>query len=375
MALAFAPTGLYGQCYLRVTGSPTLSRSGGNQVSGGIKLKNDQPVIGNWVVYLTAYLDYRANSSSEWTRVTSVAAQPTSIYNGTTTGMAAYSADVSGTLELRGNGDYRVTYASHGICGGQDTDLAPNPTTPSNIVSVARPTITTNGIAGMWWLNGISDPTAGFYDTAQVVGNTGGYSGTLTYQIVSGSQKARLTCTQCNTTGVQATATTNVCAQDVEVKASLGGFYAASSVKLAVNTIKPAIRTTPKPPTGSTSAYNNGWRTVVNYNVRDVCDGPISIPMSVNESFGTRTPAGSQWMLPQPRSGLVIPFADEIAVWPTQPGTLQPTVPQVPLGNVEVDRIPFFARLGSQTSGTGLLVTSTDQIRYVDHGDHATNPQ
>lgn len=171
---------------------------------------------------------------------------------------------------------------------------------------------------------------------------------------------------------MQATGFTDVCTLDVEVKGSLEGFSAVNTIKLAVNTFKWLERYTPKPPASTSVARNNGWYTTVSYYVKDLCGNYIWTPINVNESFGTRTPSTSQWVLPTRQPGLVVPFGDEIAVAPPQPGTVQPTVPQSPLGNTEVDRIPFYARLGSQTSGSGFLVTSTDQIRYIDHGDHGT---
>lgn len=186
----------------------------------------------------------------------------------------------------------------------------------------------------MWWLQNESDAGGGFYDTAQIVGSTNasGHGGQLAYQLVTGGTKATLT-TTCNTTGVKATGPSTTCAQDVEVRASLDGFSAVSTVKLAVNTFKTARRYTPQPP--------NERYVILERRVAHC---------------------------------LVIPFGDEIAVAAPQAGAIQPTTPQSPLGNTLVDSIPFYARLGSQQPGKGLLVMSTDQQRYVDHGDHKLAP-
>ena len=381
LALAVAPSVLHGQdCFLVVknaTGSPSITRANGNQVSGSATFQNTQPVKGNWIAYLTAHLNFRAAGTSNWVEVATQTGSPGIIYDGTV--QAGFgSGTVSTTLEPRGNSDYQITFTSHGTCGGTDYNITPSNPTPSAVITVTRPTITSNEIAGMWWLEKESDAGGGFYDTAEIVRwtNASGYSGQLTYQLVSGRTKATLTCTRCNTTGVKATGPSTTCAQDVEVLASLDGFSAVSTVKLAVNTFKTARRYTPQPPVSDTSDYSGGWRTVVGYHVVDICESEIRVHISINETFGTRTPTTSQWVLPTMQPGLVIPFADEIAVAPPQAGAIQPTPPpqSPPLGNTLVDSIPFYARLGSQQAGKGLLVMSTDQQRYVDHGDHTVAP-
>jgi hypothetical protein len=379
LGLGVAPNLLHSEdCLLVVsnaTGSPSITRSNGNQVSGSATFQTVQRVKGDWTAYLTAHLNFRAAGSATWVEVATKTGSPGIIYDGTI--QAGFgSGTVSTTLDSNGNGDYQITFTSNGRCGGSTHDITPSDPTPSAVVSVTRPTITSNGIAGMWWLEGESDAGGGFYDTAQIVGSTNasGYSGQLTYQLVSGGTKAKLTCTKCNTTGVKATGPSATCMQDVEVRASLDGFSAVSTVKLAVNTFKTARRYTPQPPVNDTSSWNGGWRTVVGYHVVDICESELRIPISVNETFGTRTPVTSQWVLPTMHPGLVIPFADEIAVAPPQAGALQPTTPLSPLGNTLADSIPFYARLGSQQAGKGLLVMSTDQQRYVDHGDHSVAP-
>lgn len=88
--------------------------------------------------------------------------------------LLAMAQNVSAVLEPRGDGQYQITYESHGTCNGANTNLSPS-VLSSNIVSVARPTLTSNGIAGMWWMGGVSDGGGGFYDAAQIVGlQTGG---------------------------------------------------------------------------------------------------------------------------------------------------------------------------------------------------------
>lgn len=95
LTFAFAPAMLaQAQCYLHVNNpQSTLTRSGGNAVAGGVTLHNDQTVQGNWVVYLTSYLNYRANSSSSWTVVASKESSPTGIMDGQAPNTAGYGAE------------------------------------------------------------------------------------------------------------------------------------------------------------------------------------------------------------------------------------------------------------------------------------------
>ena len=51
-------------------------------------------------------------------------------------------------------------------------------------------------------------------------------------------------------------------------------------------------------------------------------------------------------------------------------GSAQPTPPNSPLQFQLHDKIPMTISVGSETSGAGLPVYTTDQERYIDHGDH-----
>jgi hypothetical protein len=380
-ALLLSPDASYAQaCELIVnqpSGTPLVNRVGPNDAGATVTLRiASHPAYGSWNVHLTALLYFRPLGSSGFSLV-SQNTQQTFVPAGAAVG-TLITASEGASLEPRGDGEYRVNLSAFGYCNTVQYPLTPTNPVASTLLSVRRPTITANGIAGMWWLGGVSDPPAGLYDSAQIVGTTNcaSCSSPLAYSIAAGADKSALTCSSCNTTNARAVgpnASPYCNAQDVVVQANLGGFSAAAPVRLTVNTYYGPTRVTPKPPTSTTSAFNGGWRTTILYNLRDLC-GPATIPMSVNEQFGTRTPSSSQWLLPTPTPGFVIPVGDEIAVWPTQPGSLQPTTPNSPLGSTLVDQYPWNVRVGSQTSGSGLLVITTDTLRYVDHGDHSFNP-
>jgi hypothetical protein len=154
----------------------------------------------------------------------------------------------------------------------------------------------------------------------------------------------------------------------------LGGFYAAAPVRLGVNSFYGTKRTTAKPPVDTTSAYFLGWHTLIYYRVYALCGGEVTIPVSVNESFGERTPSTSQWGMPVASNGVVIPFADQMAVNGPQPGSVQPFNPWLLITQL-VDQYPWTVRLGSTTSGSGLHMLTDDTLRYLDHGDHSSDPE
>jgi hypothetical protein len=359
--------------------SPSVARSDGNHVSGGGTLRITQhPAYGTWVVHLTTNLLFKPAGESSFGGVSSYTTD-VSVANGSAIGTLIQGGSGFVTLDARGNGSYKTTISSTGTCNGTTVPLTPGAPTQSSELAIQRPTITANGIAGMWWLNGVADAAAHLYDEAEIVGtvNCSTCTSTLTYSIIAGSDKASLTCQFCNTTSAKARAPSPYCnAQDVAITAALDGFTAAAPVKLSVNTFRNARRTTPKPPVATTSAYNGGYLTDIFYNIEDLCTVPVTYRVSVNESFGARTPSTSQWNLPNVQPAFVIPFGDEIAVYPLQPGNIQPVIPfqQGPLGNTLIDQIAWSAQMGSQITGSGLNVMNASQMRYLDHGDHSSNP-
>lgn len=250
LALAFIPHVLHGQCLLVVnqpTATPTLTRSSGNQVSGSASLQTTQKVQGDWVVYLTAHLNFRSGGGS-WSEV-AISTGTAQIYNGTV--QAAFgSGTATAALEPRGNGDYQITLTAYGICNTTNVPLTPPNATPSPIVTVTRPTITSNGILGMWWFGSVGkeDAANGYYNSVAITGNSNS-QWTLSYNISQGTDKVKLTCTGCNNTVAQAKAPSGGCTRDVVISASVTGFSAAAFVTLAVN--RPAGRS-------PSSIYNNG---------------------------------------------------------------------------------------------------------------------
>ena len=244
MAIVMAtPTSAHAQCYLPVyqpSNTPTLSRTGGNSVSGRTALSLGQVAQGDWQVYLSAHLWFVPEGSSVWSYVTSTEGM-IQIPNGTQAGLTFASPTVQATLQPRGNGSYQITLTAYGVCSGQAIPLSASYPVPSSIVSVRRPTLDNRDILGVWWFGeeGKRDPDNGYYDAMGIWG-TPNWNGTLTYFILQGEDKVRLGCTSCNNTIVYGTAPSSGCALDVKVQAHLDGFYAESPIELIVN--RPAGR-------------------------------------------------------------------------------------------------------------------------------------
>lgn len=364
--------------------NPAPQRLSGNTIKSRLVFVPTQRPIGNWIVHIRIRAQFRTSNGA----YTTIAENQISFPQNSTS-RSLFDQDLPGytwppfnqvetlsLLEPHGNGYWRTEYQATGICGYQSRTHTWYSSAPTVI---ERPSITSNGVAGMWWLNGESDPAAGLYDQALVIGDKkcNECSNSLTYSIHStGFGRAVLTCFNCNQTNVKAQHPSDSCnARDIVVRANLDGFNAASEVLLTVNTLYDTKRTTPSPPAyPSTTSFLGGWKTIINYNLRDLCNVPVTYPVSVNEKFGSRTPNASQWSMPNVQSGTVIPFADEIAVWPTQPGNIQPTIPNSPLQNSLHDKIEMTISVGSLGSGKGLPVKITHQERYIDHGDHNDNP-
>jgi len=232
-------------CSLRVDqlpGTPTVTRTSGNNIVGQGFLRLHTPAIGNWLVYLRAHLQFQPTASSPWTEV-NYNETITNINSGTGTGFSYSSGPVQASLQPRGNGNYRTTISSRGICGGNVIPLNPENPAPSGIVSVARPTIVPkDGAQGIWWFGAVGkdDAANGYYSYVPITG-TPNWTGTLTYAVTQNPVKVQLSCTNCNSPVAQAVAvSTSGCSQDVSVTASVDGFMAVSSVLLMVN--RPAGR-------------------------------------------------------------------------------------------------------------------------------------
>jgi len=222
--------------------TPTVTRANGNTVWGQGTLRLTAPASGNWVVYFRARINFRPQGSSVWTEVT-YAEQATSISHGSPIGFTYSTGLAQASLQPRGNGEYQVTISSHGTCGGTSNIplTPPGGTVPSPVLPVLRPTITTDGILGVWWFGAVGkdDDPNGYYSSVAISGNSN-WAGTLTYTITQGSTKVQLTCTNCNNTVAQAIAPSGMCGQDVTITASANGFAAADPVRLMVN--RPAGR-------------------------------------------------------------------------------------------------------------------------------------
>lgn len=387
-------------CKLQVVGPPSYSitRANGNRIRLTSVLTLAAPVTSPEVwaakVQIVVYFRPTGGSKTDISLIAGIPENTSTITSATPVGTIfgvtnTSQSDNSVTLDPRGSGEYSVSMrtsasltAGASGCNGSTSNLTlvaassqlPVQLGESAAFTVQRPSVTTNGITGMWWLGGEKDVAAGLYDEVQLVGerNCSSCSSSLQWTVTTGSDKANLTCSLCNSTTAKALKASSGCnAQDVTVVASLDGFKAADT-KLSINSFVNVRRVTQRPP--PTTEYLGGWRTPILYQMDHLC-GPANFPVSLNESIGPKVPSlASEWPLPALRAGFVVPFGDEIAVWPTQPGSVQPVPPMSVLGLELGDQIPWTIRAGSLVTALGLLLITTDQLRYLDHGDHSSNP-
>ncbi len=306
-------------CQLNVTqpaGTPSVIRFGGNAVLGSVSLRLTSAASGNWLVYLTAHLNFRPQGGSTWTEV-NYGTSATSISNGTAFGFTYSSGSVQTGLQPRGNGDYQITVTSYGVCGANTYPLTPTNPVPSNILPVARPTITTNGIQGVWWFGtiGMEDAANAYYTAAAIVG-TPNWNGTLTYSISQGATKVQLSCTNCNTTAAQAREASGGCTQDVTITASADGFMAAAPVKLMVN--RPAGRYPSS--TYLNSAVPGGYWSKDYFTFTDLCSYSMS-SVAYHERFSGSYKSywpgvfSSYWSTPPQPAGWTAYRQDKWTTW------------------------------------------------------------
>lgn len=337
-------------------------------VFGQGSLRLTAPSVGNWLVYLRARINFRPLGSSVWSEVT-YAETSTSI-SGKAIGFTYSSGLAQANLEPRGNGDYQVTIAAHGICGGQDVPLTPSNPAPSNILPVSRPTITgpggTAGPYGIWWLGGGSDDSNGYFNRVTLSVNANGSPGSPTWSVPFGANKVSLSCTSCTSPLVTSTQPSSNCTYDVGVRVNYGGFNSENLYVLNVN----APFYVQSGGLSSTSNYGgDGWLTVVPYLNRDRCTYPMP-SIALNETFGQFTP--SSWT--KPTAGGTATYGgytwyDQIFVTGCT-NCVPPSQQDNPLGQAFVDQAQQFWQVGSSTPGFGIYVQQNTFRRFTGHGDH-----
>ncbi len=375
------------------SGTPTVTRAGGNTVFGQGSLRLSAPAIGNWLVYLRARINFRPAGSSVWSEVNYNEAS-TSISNGAATGVTFTSGlPAQASLEPRGNGDYQVTIAAHGICGGLDVQLTPSNPAPSNILPISRPTITTTinnvPILGVWWFGAVGkdDVPNGYYSSATILG-TPNWNGTLTYSITQGTDKMQLTCTNCNNTVAQAKAPSGGCGQDITITANAQGFSAAAPVRLMVN--RPASRYPQA--TYKNFAAPGGYWSQDYFTFTDLCSLSMS-SVAHHETFpgGIKSywpgGAGSFWQTPPMAFGWTAyrdtqwtTWDDIVATCPDTNCNPQSVIPsgvtnlraEIPaLSQKRIVALQQMWLVGDSTAGSsnGFLANQCNQTLYLDHAE------
>lgn len=352
------------------------TRSGDNQLTASAYIYPDTSqtpgpqIQGSWQLTETITLFFTPTNGSQQTVTT---AQQTATWGSTTplgtTSQVNVSAAVA--LEPQGSGYYQTGDVVSVSCGGQTSTLDP---AYSNAVQINRPFV--SGQSGLWWLNGFSDSTNGYYSQSTLTANTNCLNCTSTpsWTVSNNAAAIGLSCNNCSTTTATAQkASTN--ANDITVQFSLSGF---NSVPFTMTVAEPYYLASAAP----TDNLNDidGWESRIYYKI--VSNFNQILPsIAYNELFGgwqddyfNTTGVHNTW-IPPTASGKTGFAGDqwfddlyEYSCANLTPACANPG--QDPLGPRRVQSAPQYWYVGSSTPGFGVYVQTDTHVRYTDHGEH-----
>ena len=170
----------------------------------------------------------------------------------------------------------------------------------------------------------------------------------------------------CSTNIVTSQAPSNGCQYDISLQASIDGLP-SDPFQMTVNT--PSYLEAAGAPSDA-AWMGAGFQSTMPYYVRDHC-GNVMSSIAVNEEFNAFFPdTSNDWPKPTPInvSGFSGGFSDVIGIWGSY--SPQPLIPQSPLTSTKVDHATQYFRIGSATTGSGVLVKTTTHQKYLDHGRH-----
>jgi hypothetical protein len=250
--------------------------------------------------------------------------------------------------------------------------------TTGSELSISRPAIIgptpAPPVPAFWWLGSGVLSDGDYYAQAAWVGSPNGASGTPTWSVSTqvGGGTIALSCYVCTSTTATSTAPSNGCVYDITVYLDYGGFY---SDPFYVAIVQPSSFSLVSGfPTHD--ADGDGFVSKYNWNLTDTCG--ISDPgLSGTEVFGSRDNSDyplNNWNMATPTAIVNNPlsvFEDQIGIKNCNGGCSPVwTNPQSTLSLVKVYHFPWFAYVGSSSSGVGLMILSNTTQFYLDHGLH-----
>jgi hypothetical protein len=264
-------------------------------------------------------------------------------------GMSDGSATISGTVE-------DPEYDCEG--SAQSTDQV--------IPSISGP-------SALWSFGG-QNPNASSYPISITLSASGG-SGT--WSVTSGTSRISLS----TTTGTETTLTpTGTHFSDTQNDTCLTITVSSKTSDPFCLTVRTPWKLVPNPgASGTESDPTYGYSTDISYDLHDNLDTLIAQDVTWNEVIGTaQNLNGSNWATccgpiatgggsTDPLTDLLKPPA--INSTPTKPSPT-PTFHNPPSGTTMYRQIPQSMRVGSSTSGTGVLVQSDNLTYWIDHGSH-----
>jgi hypothetical protein len=282
------------------------------------------------------------------------------------TGVDLYWEDAP---SVYGAGTYTITSSHTYTSACSDYETYDYSGAAQQTLVVYAPTV--DGLSGIWWLGGGSDPTNGYYNEGLLTANA--HCGdddictdTPSWTITTGGDKMSLSCMSCSNT-----TTTSLGASyglgDISIQISIGGFQ-ADAFPYTINA--PAYLTSVYPYLYDTTDSDGFYSYIFWANVDILGDEMTSI--ALNEQFGSFSPdQANNW--PAPTAGSVDSYAGY--VWADHvyvscpacaPAPANPAGPP-PTGSAVMHASQTWF-VGSSTGSVGVCVQVDTIQYYTDHG-------
>jgi hypothetical protein len=228
--------------------------------------------------------------------------------------------------------------------------------------SISGPTHT------VWWFNG-QNPNSSIYPVSVTLTSSGGSP--TSWSISSGSSEVQLS----TNSGAQTTVTSTGTAfsgspNDIAIVATAGGMPSGAFHMTAK---KPGSLVFNSFYSGTEQESSTGYSTTIAYDLYDSLNVKMETDVGWNEALGTaQCENGSNWcqFTVYSQNGSTNPVVDILAP-PSNPNRIPtPVYNNLPTGTTRYRAIPQTQRVGSTTSGNGVIIKTDTLGYYIDHGSH-----
>jgi hypothetical protein len=290
--------------------------------------------------------------------------------NGNATGVGAGTATITASWD-------DCTYFYNPIFG--ECRCHQNHYSKSATVTI-KPTL--SGPTTVWWFNDYNSPDSTHYPLISTLNASESGSGSYTFRITSGSDKAGLgpdLASSYVTSSNQVDVTSRKCsanANDVVVTVERNG---QTSAPLSLTVRCPSHIQQDSIDYEAANVF--GFVTIITYSVWDNLNTKLPYDLPVNEYFTTeiiKDYSGTNWERSTPNGHMTgnVTFTDSIGIDEDLSGyTFDPWIPtpEAPSSNLSQTRITHFGQqfwIGTLNPGTGVHVQNDTLVFYLDHGAH-----